>query len=207
MPLTAERRERAFKEALTFEEFVNAMQVNQKTFLDNYNAYRLSEEAKAFFASLEEPVDVLVLAHDWCGDVVANTPLFGRIQNETGKLRLHLLLRDPDNVDIAALYPHPDGYNHIPTYIFFNQQGQELGVFIERPAEITALMAGWRKDFFDAHPEFEGRDLPLGQMSEEVKKAYLQNNREQRQKVRELEQSAIFEVIKPILSQPAVAMR
>ena len=34
MPLTAERRERAFKEALTFEEFINAMQVNQKTFLD-----------------------------------------------------------------------------------------------------------------------------------------------------------------------------
>jgi hypothetical protein len=44
-------------------------------------------------------------------------------------------------------------------------------------------------------------------MPEEVKKAYLQNNRTQRQKVRELEQSAILAAIKPILSQPALALK
>ncbi len=123
------------------------MQVNQKTFQANYAAYQLSEADKAFFASLPEPIDVLVLAHDWCGDVVANTPLFGKIEAETGKLRLHILPRDPDNLDIVAAYPHPDGHNHIPTYVFFNQAGEELGVFIERPAEITSQMSGWFKDF------------------------------------------------------------
>src|SRR5689334_5471479 len=118
MSISAERRARAFEEALTLEHFVASMQVNREIFLANYAAYSLSEADKAFFAALPEAVEVLVLAHDWCGDVVSNLPLFGKIEAETGKLHLHILPRDPDNLDIAAAYPHPTtGNNHIPTYI------------------------------------------------------------------------------------------
>jgi hypothetical protein len=205
MPLTPERREKAFKESVTYQDFVDSAQVNQADFLANFAAYQLSESDLAFFSSLEEPVDVLVLAHDWCGDVVANTPLFGLIEQATGKLRLHLLLRDPDNVDIAAQYPHSDGRNHIPTYIFYNQKGAELGVFIERPAEITAHLTNWRTAFFDAHPEFEGRNQGIGDLAQEVKKELLSYIKENRRGVREQEQTAIIEIIKNIVRQPVLA--
>lgn len=207
MALTAERRERAFQEAYNFDGFVDSMQVNRETFLANYAAYELSEADKAIFAGLDEVVDVLVLAHDWCGDVVANVPLFGKIEKETGKLRLHILLRDPENVDIANQYLHSDGHNHIPTYIFFNPAGEELGVFIERPDNITGLMAGWRNEFFDAHPDYEGRGKPLGELAEPVKKGLLAYIKLRRVEVRNQEQSAILKIVKTILSRvPASAL-
>ncbi|WP_123040456.1 thioredoxin family protein [Cohnella candidum] len=76
-------------------------QVNQRTLAANYEAYALEERQLSFLNGREEPVDVLVLAHDWCGDVVANLPLFGKIADRTDKLRLHIQNRDPDNQDIA----------------------------------------------------------------------------------------------------------
>jgi len=144
---------------------------------------------------------VLVLAHDWCGDVVANLPLFGKIERETNKLRLHILLRDPDNQDIAAAYLHADGHNHIPTYVFFNQQGEELGVFIERPAEITTLMSGWVADFYTANPQFEGRGVPIGQLATPVKEALLTYLKLKRQEVRLQEQTAILGFIQQIATR------
>lgn len=207
MTLTTERRERAFNEGLTFRDFVQSMQVNQDLFLANYSAYQLSEAEKAFFAELPEVVDVLVLAHDWCGDVVANTPLFGKIEEETGKLRLHLLLRDPENTDIADAYLHPDGRNHIPTYIFFNQAGEELGVFIERPDEITPLIAHWVKEFYAQNAalvEWQGK--PLGELPTEVRTPLLAYIKAQRATIIPQEQKAVLEVIKPIVGKVALAV-
>ncbi len=203
MPLTIERKKRAFQEALSFSGFVGAMQVNQDKLLANYVAYQLSIEDKAFFAKLPEAVEVLVLAHDWCGDVAANLPLFGKIEVETRKLKLHILLRDPDNQDIAEAYLHPDGRNHIPTYIFYNQQGEELGVFIERPDGITAQIIGWKDNFYATHPEFEGQGKPLSELTPEVKTALLAYLKQQRDGVRAQEQVAILGIIKNFAGQVA----
>jgi hypothetical protein len=206
MALTSERRAKAFAEAFSFQGFIDSMQVNRELFEANYAAYQLSDEEIAFFAGLPETVDVLVLAHDWCGDVVANTPLFGKIEAETGKIRLHILLRDPDNVDIANEYLHPDGRNHIPTYVFFNQAGEELGVFIERTDDITAKMPGWRKSFFEANPQFEAESQKgIGELSAEAKTGLLAHIKAERAKVLPQEQASIFELLKLIVNKVALA--
>jgi thiol-disulfide isomerase/thioredoxin len=198
MAISAERRERAFNEALTFAEFIDSMQVNQADFQANFASYSLSDAEKTFFTSLPERVEVLVLAHDWCGDVLATLPLFGRIEADTARLRLHIIPRDPDNLDIAAAYPHPlDGKNHIPTYIFFNQAGEELGVFIERGAEITALQAVWREAFFAANPILAG----AGELPEETRQALSKYIRARRKEAQPAEKAAILKEIKPILSR------
>lgn len=202
MTISAERRDRAFNEAQTLAEFMDSMQVNQADFRANFAAYSLAEAEKAFFAGLPEPVDVLVLAHDWCGDVLANLPLFGRIEADTGKLRLHIIPRDPDNLAIAAAYPHPlDGSARVPTYIFFNQAGAELGVFIERSAAITARQAGWRAAFFEANPGLAGENKPLGELPDEVKQPLLKYLKARRREAQSDEKAAILADIKPILGQ------
>jgi len=48
MTITVKRRERAFQESLSFEGFVEAMQVNRQTFETNYQGYQLSEAEKVF---------------------------------------------------------------------------------------------------------------------------------------------------------------
>src|SRR5690606_12655595 len=104
-PLSAERRMRAFKEGIGFSQFVEQAEVHQDVLRNNYEAYELTDEEVAFFQSITEPIDVIVLAHDWCGDVASNLPLFAKIEALTGKLKLHILIRDPDNWDIANAYP------------------------------------------------------------------------------------------------------
>jgi Thioredoxin len=205
MPITAERRAKAFADALTFQDFVDSMQVNRELFEGNYAAYQLSAEDKTFFADLPETVDVLVLAHDWCGDVVANTPLFGKIEAETGKLRLHLLLRDPDNQDIANEYLHADGRNHIPTYIFYNQAGEELGVFIERTDDLSVALKGWVKAFYNNNPQYEEyRGKGIGELPAEVKNSLLPYIKAERAKVTAQEQASILALIKPIVNKVAL---
>ncbi|MDB5079883.1 MAG: hypothetical protein JWP00_1807 [Chloroflexi bacterium] len=202
MTISAERRGRAFSEAQTFAEFIESMQVNQADFRANFASYSLTEAEKAFFAGLPGPLDVLVLAHDWCGDVLANLPLFGRIEADTGKLRLHIIPRDPHNTDIAAAYPYPlDGSTRIPAYVFFNQAGEELGVFIERPAVITALQKGWSADFFAANPGLEGKNKPLGDLPEEVKQPLLKYLKARRREAQAEEKAAILQEIQPILNR------
>lgn len=195
MNISRERRERALAEAMSFDQFMNSMQVNRQAFLDNYEAFQLSEADLTFFTSLNEPLEVLILAHDWCGDTVANLPLFGKIEQETGKLHLHILLRDPHNTDIAAAYPHTDRRNHIPTYIFFNQAGEELGIFSERPDEITHLIPAWQQSFYAEQPQLVGREL-----SETEKLAKQNYVKQYRTVARKVEQAAIIKIIRQIIA-------
>lgn len=198
--LSQERRERAFKEAVAFDTFVEHAQVNKQTLADNYEAYELEDHQLDFLDERQEPIDVLVLAHDWCGDVVANLPLFGKIADRTDKLRLHVLNRDPDNADIADAYKHADGRNHIPTYVFFDQSGRELGVFIERPAEITALLGQWIDAFWTEHPHLDGRGKPISELGETERKELLRNLKHRRSEVIGIEQDAILREIRAIVS-------
>ncbi|MFD0693266.1 thioredoxin family protein [Paenibacillus sp. GCM10027628] len=197
--ISQERRKRAFEEALTYQQFVDHSQVNVDRLQANFEQYSLNELELAYFEKFSEQIHVLVLAHDWCGDVVANLPLFAKIEQATGKLKLHILLRDPDNQDIASAYLHPDGRNHIPTYVFFNEAGEELGVFIERPDQITEFIHGWKEEFWDLHPEWDGRGKALSELDEDVRKSLFSYLKEQRPHANEQEKTAIIGIIRSIL--------
>ncbi|RKP57304.1 thioredoxin family protein [Cohnella endophytica] len=197
--LSRDRRDRALREGVSFRQFVELAEVNQESLSANYDAYEVTADGLAFLERLSQPVDVLVLVHDWCGDVVANLPLFGKIASTTDKLKLTVLNRDPDNRDIADAYLHPDGKSHIPTYIFFDASGEELGVFIERPEEITVRFGGWIDEFWSDHPELEGRGKPIGELEETSKKGLLAHLKTRRSEVRALEQEAILKKISEIV--------
>lgn len=197
--LSAERLQKAFADSLAFEQFVNQAQVNQELLKENFEAFELSGEERALIDAISEPVDVLVLAHDWCGDVVSNLPLFAKIERETGKLKLRILNRDPDNQDLAEAYPHQDGKSHIPTYVFFDRSGKQLGVFIERPESITALFPKWKEQFWSLHPEWAWRDKPFSEVDSAVQQVYFKYLLAQRPGVRNEEKRAIIEIIRTII--------
>lgn len=197
--ISVERRQRAYKEGIKFAEFVERAEVHQDLLRNNYAAYELTAEESAYFTSLPEAVDIIVLAHDWCGDVASNLPLFAKIEDLTGKLNLHILIRDPDNWDIAEAYPAHDGKHRLPTYIFFNSQGQELGTFIERPEEITSLIPGWREQFWQEHPEWNWDGKTVQDIGEEGKAAWYAYMLSHRASARSIEKEAIIRNIKSII--------
>ena len=157
-----------FDKGLTYDAYKAQMTRNRERFDENEKRVDLSKEDVAAFRALPRPVKVVVLAEDWCGDVIANLPVLGRLAKESGKLDVRIFLRD-QNDDIMQRYLNKGQFKSIPVLVFFDEDFRELGHWIERPASVTEIRAKRRKEIFAAHPEFGSPDAPVDALPEEVR--------------------------------------
>lgn len=155
---------------ITYEAFKTAMTRNQERFSENEGRVSLDQETVRTFKSLPKPLRVLVLAEDWCGDVVANLPILGRLAKEVPTLDVRILYRD-QNLDLMERWLNQGKFQSIPVFVFFDESFRELGHWIERPASVTERRAAERKKIFAAHPEFGSPDAPVDQLPEDVRAA------------------------------------
>jgi len=165
---------------ITYDEFKAAMTRNQERFAENESRVSLDPETVRTFKSLPKPLRVLVLAEDWCGDVVANLPILGRLDKEVPALDVRIFYRD-QNLDLMERWLNQGKYQSIPVFVFFDENFRELGHWIERPASVTERRAAERRKIFAAHPEFGSPDAPVDQLPEDVRtrlQAELQRMRE-----------------------------
>ncbi len=158
MSVTRER----FEQGLTYADWKARMTRNREHFEENERAVALRDEDLVAFRQLRAPLHVLVLAEDWCGDVIANFPILGRIALETGKLDVRVFPRD-ENEDLMNLYLNRGAFKSIPVFAFFDESFSEIGRFIERPESVTELRAKQRAEI-DARlglaPGFAVAELP-----------------------------------------------
>lgn len=157
-----------WEKGVTYDAFKAAMTRNQDRFAENERRVVLDPETVKKFKSLPRRLRVLVLAEDWCGDVVANLPILGRLAKEVPTLDVRVFYRD-ENLDLMERWLNQGKYQSIPVLVFFDQEFRELGHWIERPASVTARRAQERKKIFAAHPEFGSPDAPVDQLPEDVR--------------------------------------
>jgi hypothetical protein len=160
-------RER-FEQGMTYDEYKAQMTRNRERLEANERNLTLTDEDLAPFRALPRPLNVLVLAEDWCGDVIANLPILGRIAAESGTLNLRLFLRD-QNLDLMDQYLNRGEFRSIPVFVFFDDDFNEVGRFVERPDSVTALRAQKRLEIYQQNPEFGSPDAPIDQLPEEVR--------------------------------------
>jgi selT/selW/selH-like putative selenoprotein len=155
---------------MTYAAYRAQMTRNQDRFDETEQTVQLSAEDVAFFKELAQPLNVLVLAEDWCGDVIANLPVLGRLAQESGKLNLRIFLRD-QNLDIMEQYLNQGQFRSIPTFVFFDADFDEIGHWIERPAKMTELVQEVRRKHFATDPELAGLSpsTPTGELPEEAR--------------------------------------
>lgn len=189
-----------FEQGMTYNEYKAQMTRNRERFDAAEAAVEFDPADVAYFAGLLQPLDVLVLAEDWCGDVIANLPVLGRLAEESGKLNLRVFLRD-QNLDIMDQYLKDDQFRAIPTFIFFDADFNEIGHWIERPASVSELMAQMRRDLFATDPILAGvaPDTPLGQMSEEARNRYMQASAAFREEHRAFSNSEVVREIRALV--------
>ena len=153
---------------ITYDEFKAAMTRNQERFAENESRVALDPDTVRTFKSLPKPLRVLVLAEDWCGDVIANLPILGRLDKEVPALDVRIFYRD-QNLDLMERWLNQGKYQSIPVFVFFDENFRELGHWIERPASVTERRAAERKKIFAAHPEFGSPDASVDQLPEDVR--------------------------------------
>jgi hypothetical protein len=160
-------RER-FEQGMTYDEFKAQMTRNQERFATNERGLVLDSADSDVFKRLPRSLKVLVLAEDWCGDVVDNLPILGRLAAESGKLNVRIFLRD-QHPDLMDKYLNRGEFRSIPVFVFFDDEFHEIGRFVERPESVSARRAGQRAALSAQHPELGDPTTPVGQLPEEAR--------------------------------------
>jgi hypothetical protein len=188
---------------LTYDEFKAAMTRNQERFAENESRVVLDPETVQTFKGLPHPPRVLVLAEDWCGDVIANLPILGRILKEQPALEVRVFLRD-QNLDLMERWLNQGKYQSIPVFVFFDQNFKELGHWIERPASVTERRSKERKRIFAAHPEFGSPDAPVDQLPEDVRTRLQSELQKMRDNMVSFANSEVQRELRELVSKVAV---
>lgn len=191
-----------FEQGMSYSDYKSQMTRNQERFLENEGSLEISKADLAFFRALPKPLNVLVLAEDWCGDVIANLPVLGRLAADSGKLNLSVFLRD-QHLDIMDQYLKDGQFRSIPVFVFFDENFQEIGHWIERPAKMYALTQEVRAKFFASDPDLAGFSptTPPSELPEEVRVRLSQTMAEFRAEKRSFSDAEVIREIRALLSQ------
>ncbi len=198
MSITQER----FAQGLTYTGYKEQMTRNRERLEGNEQALALSGDDLTFFAQLAQPVNVLVLAEDWCGDVINNLPVLARLAEASDQLHLRIFLRD-QNLDIMDQYLKEGQFRSIPVFVFFDQNFHELGYWIERPARISEMVGKMRSELFATDPLLS--KLPAntspGELPEEARNRYMQANAAFRAEHRAFSDQEVVRELRALLEQ------
>ena len=166
MPVTREQ----FESGMTYEAYKAQMTRNREQLERNEQNLELSEDDLAAFKRLPRPIRVLALAEDWCGDVIANLPILGRLARESGKLDVRVHLRDQEpGTRIMDEHLNQGQFRSIPLFVFLDDDFREIGVWIERPASVTERRAEKTRELYAQHPEWGSPDTPVAELPEELR--------------------------------------
>ncbi len=165
IPLDAKR----FATGLTWKEYVAQMGDTRAVTEANFEKSRLTEEERRFFGGITQVRYALMLAENWCGDVHRNSPLLAHICEAMPHCELRVFFRD-QNLDLTDCFLN-NGYRSIPVLVFFDQDWNEIGRWIERAHAATARVVGIRARTLDvATPET--KDAAMAEYRKAVQAEY-----------------------------------
>lgn len=146
------------RKGLTPQQFMDGMAKNQEQFVSWYNQFAWeNEEEKEFFESLNNRDDLhcLILAADWCGDVVRNVPAVFRALENSG-MPVEVLIKE-EHPDVMEQFL-TNGGEAIPVIIFTDFSGFVLGSWGPRPAHVQAVMNRFREQNPDrSAPDYQDK--------------------------------------------------
>lgn len=200
MPITREQ----FEAGLSAEQFIERMEANKERFVDNVAANSLSFDDRQFFNA--HPVSIAAIGEDWCTDVIQFLPVVVKLAEEVPSITLKVFERD-ENPDIINMYLKDGQFQSIPVFVVIDENWNELGHFIERPAAVTKLMGEETARFARENPELEGANRSYDNMPEETRTAVRANSSKFRWDNMEAWNRIFLEEFKQLVSGGVAAAR
>jgi hypothetical protein len=156
---------------MTYDAYKAQMTRNREQVDQNEKDLALKPEDVQAIRSLSRPMNVVALAEDWCGDVIANLPVLGRLAQESnGKLNVRIHLRDQEpGSKIMDEHLNKGQYKSIPTLVFLDGDFNEVGVWVERPDSVTKLREEKRLALYAQHPEWGEPSKPIAELPEDIR--------------------------------------
>ena len=139
MAVTRER----FEQGLTYDGYKAQMTRNQDRFEANEKNLEIKPDDLAAFKKLPRPLNVLVIAEDWCGDVIANVPIIGRLAKDSGKLNLRVFLEQAGTTISPSIFLMVSGGMGVAGTLICAFTGLHLGFAPLAGLTLAALPFGW----------------------------------------------------------------
>ena len=159
-----------FGKGLPPKDFIESMTKNQSEFQKNYDSFSWpSEEDREFFESLNHRDDlrVLILAADWCGDVVRNIPVvFQALEISCIPTEVLIMENHPEVMDEFLTM----GGRSVPIVIFADTGGHVLGQWGPRPQHVQEVMVEFKRE----NPDRDAADYQekMAVVRQEIGKRY-----------------------------------
>jgi len=192
-----------FESGLTYDAYKAQMTRNKEQVEQNEKDLQLTPEDVKAFQDLPQTINVMALAEDWCGDVVANLPILGRLaQASNGKLNVRIHLRDGETGTVVMdQYLNKGQFKSIPTFVFLDGNFNELGVWIERPDSVTKLREEKRLELYKQNPEWGDPSKPIAEVPEDVRTTIQQKTGAMRNETKPFANSEVVREIKEVVQK------
>lgn len=171
-------------QGLTPQGFIDAMTKNREAFLSWGEKFAWADEDdKEFFESLNNRDDLrcVILAADWCGDVVRNVPVvFQALEHSGVPVEVLIMEQHLDTMDDFLTL----GGRSIPVVIFVDTGGFVLGRWGPRPTYVQEPMVKFKTE----NPDREAPDYQdnLASARKEIMARYGEGTEYQQLIVKEL---------------------
>ena len=160
-----------FTTGLTWKDYMAQMGDTRARTEDNYAKSTLTDDERTFFGGVDHVKYVMMLAENWCGDVHRNSPLIANICEAIPGCDLRVFLRD-QNADLRDSVLN-NGYQSIPTVVFFDKDWNEIGRWVERAHAATTKAAQIRANTLDkAASDQPSQDAAMNEFRGQVTAAY-----------------------------------
>ncbi|TYP58507.1 thioredoxin family protein [Thermosediminibacter litoriperuensis] len=158
-----------YEKGIKYSEFLEkADQKYRREFEKCYEDIKLSEKTLERIEKIAKKVRVLVFAEPWCPDCIVSLPVLVKITEINGLIDFTILPREGYE-DFLENYKY-EGKPRIPTFIFMNEEFEELGAFVEIPQMLKDIYArGYQPDIIVAR-----RDYRQGKYAEVIAGDFLE---------------------------------
>jgi hypothetical protein len=194
-----------FEAGMTYDAYKAQMTRNKEQVEQNEKDLQLKPDDVKSFQDLPQVVNVMALAEDWCGDVVANLPILGRLAQESGgKLNVRIHLRDQEpGSQIMDQYLNKGQFKSIPTFVFLDGEFNELGVWVERPDSVTKTREEKRLALYKANPDWGDPSAPIAELPEELRTKVQQATGAMRNETKPFANSEVVREIRELVQRAA----
>jgi|SRR5215208_6306929 hypothetical protein len=194
-----------FESGMTYAAYKAQMTRNREQVDQNEQDLQLNPDDVQALRDLPRTINVMALAEDWCGDVVANLPILGRLeQASNGKLNVRIHLRDQEpGTQIMDQYLNKGQFKSIPTFVFLDGDFKELGVWVERPESVTNLREEKRQALYRDHSEWGDASKPIAELPEDVRSQVQQATAAMRSETKAFANSEVVREIRELVERVA----
>ena len=128
-------REALYRQGITFDVFLDQAVKRRQMWLDNFAKGRVPDALQSRVLAVPGRWRLLVVAVDSCSDSANTIPYLAHLVAATDNLEMRIIDSDVGRPVMEA-HRTPDGRAATPTVVLLNDRYEEVGCFIERPAEL-----------------------------------------------------------------------